>query len=502
MSYEEPEEPLDLAAALAATEGAKDGFETVEEDESPFRRASEEERALVNSLNSACRVARLHDLRNKVAQKTLNDFAAKLSEFLSKPRVKEIMVVNAEGRILVRGATIKQRRHGRSWVNDWLELMAKLGIGALVFRGRWDLRSSTALLECFRAVKGGDPEASRERIAEAAEEKIKEPALLKVLSLEEAADYAEESAGEDLPPTQQAIFYYARLVALAEGSLAAIRIGRSPDFQVRHVRSSLMRVLENIRAGLFEVRLLALTALPHERAEPEANHLANAAILSIAMGRLLGLRRGYLIDLGFAAFYHDLGRALLGQQALFQHGGQELDQSELPSLWGVGCTLRARSFGSGGLIRVAVAQEVERVLRPSATSAGLRQPHVFSKIVSIASTFDRLCNGTPWQPPLGPSHALEALEADHATYPADVVKLLRDVLGPRPRGTVLALDSGEVGVVIDGGARRGGTAVVRVFQLASGAPATRLIVREVPAGHGSVLAPAEVQLDWPRALLK
>ena len=104
------DEPLDLAEALRATDGAEESFQGAEEDESPFRRATEEERALVNSLNSACRVARLHDLRNKVAQKALNDFAQKLQAFLQKPRVKELMVVNAEGRILVRGATIKQRR--------------------------------------------------------------------------------------------------------------------------------------------------------------------------------------------------------------------------------------------------------------------------------------------------------------------------------------------------------------------------------------------------------
>lgn len=495
------EEVVDIAAALRATEGAREGFESVEEDDSPFRRATDEERALINSLNSACRVARLHSLENRIAQNALSDFADKLRDFLAQPRVKELMLVHAEGRILVRGATIKQRRRGRSWVNDWLELMATLGIGALVFRGEWSLETSTALLECFRAVRGKKPDACREEIAALAAEKITEPAQLIVLSLEEAADYAEEHVGADLPPTQQAIFYYSRLIALAEGSLAAVRIGRSPDFQVRHVRSTLMRILENVRAGLFEVRLLALTALPHERSEPEASHLANTAILSIAMGRLLALRRGYLIDLGFAAFYHDLGRALLGKEALFQEGGRELDRSELPSLWSVGCSLRARSFGSGSLVRVAVAQEFERVSRSSASSAGLRQPHVFSKIVSVASAFDRLANGSPWEPPLGPCEALARLEGDR-TYPSDVVKLLRSILGPRPRGTVLQLPSGETSVVIDGGARRAGVAAVRVFQLESGAPATRLLVREVPPDQGQVIPHVQVQLDWPRVLLK
>jgi hypothetical protein len=221
----------------------------------------------------------------------------------------------------------------------------------------------------------------------------------------------------------------------------------------------------------------------------------------MAMGRLLGLRRGYLIDLGFAASYHDLGRALLGKQALFQAGGRELDESGAPTLWGVGCSLRARGFGSGGLLRVAVSQEVPRVLRADAGSAGLRAPHVFSKLIAVASAFDRLCNGTPWEPPLGPTQALARL-ADERRAPHDVYKLLRDVLGPRPRGSVLLLPSGETGVVIDGGARRKGTCVVRVLTLPGGVEASRQLLREVPPDVGEVVPASEVQLDWPRALLR
>lgn len=492
---------LDLASALAATAGAKEGFDTHEEDEALFRRANEEERSLVNGLNNALRVARLHDLRHQLTQQALQAFCERIQAFLKKPRVREIMIVHADVRILVNGALIKQRRLGRSWVNDWLELVAKLGIGAFVFRGEWSREACTVLLQIIASVKGSDPEEVRKQIAAELAEKVKEPAQVRVLTIEEAAEHAESRVGEELPPTDRAIFFYARLAALTEGSLAAVRLGRSPDYQVRQVRSTLMQIIESLRTGLFEVRLLALTALPHDRAEPGSSHLTNAAILSMAMGRLLGLRRGYLIDLGFAANYHDLGRPLLGREALFQHGGRELDQSDTPTLWGVGCALRARSFGSGSLLRVAVAQEVERVAAARPGSAGLRDPHVFSKIVAVASSYGRLCNGTPWSPPLGPSEALSRLERDDR-FPRDVVKLLRDVLGPRPAGTVLVLPSGETGVVIDGGARRKGKCVVRIVQQAGGAEARRLLLREVPPGEGRALAAPQVRVDWARVLLK
>ena len=39
--------------------------------------------------------------------------------------------------------------------------------------------------------------------------------------------------------------------------------------------------------------------------------MLNTAALSIVFGKRLGLRRAQLVDLGMAAFHHDLGRALI-----------------------------------------------------------------------------------------------------------------------------------------------------------------------------------------------
>ncbi|MGE0708301.1 MAG: hypothetical protein AB7N76_18470 [Planctomycetota bacterium] len=491
-----------LDKLIAATGDAARGFETVEESEVPYARAGHAERELVKVLNSACRVARLHAIDNVVTQEVLAEFAERLAEYLQGPESPRVTVVRGEGRLAVNGAGIKLRRHGRSWINDWLSFMEQMGIGALELSGTWTLADCTLLLECLQAAGNGPPAQKVARIAAAADMKIALPAELKVLDPEEAAMLSGKDVEDDLPDAERAIFLYARLVALAEASVAAVRYGRSPDFQVRHLRSTLMKLIESLRLGVFEVRLLALTALPHQPRTPYETHLVNTAILAMAMGRLLGVSRGALIDLGFAAFYHDVGSGLLGLEAFHSVEAEDLERRDMPTLLSVASALRGRGYGTSGLARLAVAEEQGRVVRPRAASAGLRPPHPYSRVVAVASAFDRATNGSPNEAPLDPSRALERLQGDDA-YPRTVVNLLRDALGVRPRGSLLRLGDGSVGVVVDGGARRASRAIVRRLFLPGGAPDERGLLSELAPDQPAEVAPrGAYEVDWVKALLR
>lgn len=493
------------ADELDGLEDAAAAFETEEDDEqdSPYRRASALERDLVKSINSAARVARLHALENSVTQSVLTEFSTRLRAFLAGGKDKELAVVQGFGRISVNGATIKPKRHGRNWVTDWLNLMEKLGIGALILGGTWTQESCTELLRALQESGTGTPDQRVERVARAAARLIREPATLRVLNPEEARALAGQDDDDDLPDTERAIFIYSRLLALTEASILMVRSGRSPDFQVRHVRSTLMRVIESLRAGLFEVRLLALTALPHRAREPLASHLVNTAVLSLSCARLLGLPRGHLIDLGFGAIYSDLGRAVLGREAFLAHQGAELDQSETPAVLSVASALRGRGYGTAGLLRLAVAEESRRVLSKG-TTAGMRPPHPFSRIVGLCAEFDRRTAGSPWAPPQSPIRVLRDLLADPAA-PQTCLQLLVDVLGARPRGSIVkreAREGVEVGVVIDGGARRGGKCVVRVLSVDGRTLTHPRLVEVQPNVPLEEISPAAFTVDWTEVLLK
>lgn len=494
----------DEERAYAATEGAEVGFHTQEDEASaPYRRAGAREKKVVYALNSALRVARLHALDNSVAQEALAEFAALLGEFLAtKPQV---LVVAGENRLYVNGGALRKRRQGHSWLADFLQFMERMGIGGMQFRGTWDARAARSLLESFAAV-GPQAPAERLRIIQTdLGRRLSPPAELTLLDPTQAAEMVASDDDEDLPDAEKATFYYARLIALCEAGHAAARAGRSPDFHVRQVRQTLMKVIEFLRTGAFQLRMLGLTTLLPPEQDPFAGHAANVTVLALAMGRLLGLSRGHLADLGFAALYHDLGRALVGREPSAQHPGERQRTALGHVLGGVGASLRGRGYGDAGLLRLVVAQEHHRVVEGYPEATGLRRPHLYSRIVAVADGFDRACQGTPWSAPLSPVRALELLDRPGASgvrHEPAVVQLLKDVLGPRPRGTVLRYPSGEIVVVVDGGARRRGRPVARRLLHADGSLDSRGTLSELKdVEAAAVIEPERLDLDWRRAVL-
>src|SRR5690606_16759355 len=101
-----------------------------------------------------------------------------------------------------------------------------------------------------------------------------------------------------------------------------------------------------------------------------------------------------------------------------------------------------------------------------------------------------------------PAEALRALAAEPHRYDPAVVELLADAIGHTPRGTVVRLRSGEVAVVVAGGARQGHRPAIRRLRLASGAPDPGLALAPLlSADDVADELPPDVAVDWRRAVL-
>lgn len=486
----------------AAEDGAEPALPT-EGEGTPYQRAGPRERKLVFSINSALRVSRLHALDNVVAQEALAAMAALLAEYLStRPQV---MLVATENRLYVNGGALRRRRQGHSWLADFLEFLERMGIGGMTFKGTWDAAAARVLLESFAAVGPQGPDERLAIVKRDLERRLLPPARLELLSRAQAGELVSTEDEAEVADAERATSSYARLLALMEASHAAVREGRSPDSYARPLRQTLMTLVENLRQGAFQLRLLGLTTLPHPERDPFAGHAVNVCLLSLAMGRLLGLSRGHLADLGYAALFHDLGRAIVGREPSTTQAGERQRTALAHVIAGVSAALRGRGFGEAGLLRLVVAQEVHRVVEGYPEASGLRRPHLYSRIVAVADAYDRLCQGTPWSAPLSPASALERLGQPWPTgerFEAPVLQLLRDVLGPRPVGTLLARPAGELVVVIDGGARRQGKPLTRRLLREDGALDPQGTIEEVQdLERCRVVEPQQVDLEWQRLVL-
>ena len=74
------------------------------------------------------------------------------------------------------------------------------------------------------------------------------------------------------------------------------------------------------------------------------NHSVNVCILSISLGKKLGLDRHELVDLGLSAFFHDLGKLDIPKEILLKPGKLTAEEWE-EGLAGRARLLRATALG-------------------------------------------------------------------------------------------------------------------------------------------------------------
>lgn len=467
----------------------------------PYRRASPEEQAMVRALATALRLSRLHALDNVVSVDAQRELETTLGGCLA--RSEKVMVVGGDDRIGVNGAAIRLKRQGRTWGHEFLEFLEKMGIGGFTFSGSWDANAIRSLLTVFANLTATEAE-DRARELAAGAETISEPAHVEVLGRTPGEARRGGDGEEELAEWQRAAFYYARLIAIAESTYEGVAAGKSPDAFGRELRHTLIKVLERLRGLDFTIRLLALTVLPYPAGHALAGHSVDVAILSILMGRLLRLPRGVLADLGYAAFFHDLGRSPQGWPQA-EDGSEDNAVRQNHPARGVALALAGTDTGDAGLWRVVVALEHHRMPDGFPRDRSFQEhPHLFARIVSIADAFDRLEKGSPQTPALSPFAALSQIQAQRWRFEETLTGLLHDVLGKWPRGTLVRLKEGSIGVVIDGGARWGDRPIVRRLLLPDGSadPSRKTAELATPDMVAGIVDPSEVpSLDWRRAVL-
>jgi putative nucleotidyltransferase with HDIG domain len=186
------------------------------------------------------------------------------------------------------------------------------------------------------------------------------------------------------------------------------------------------------------------------------NHSVNVCLLATALGRRLGLNRGELVDLGIAAFFHDLGKLetpleILNKPAklddderviMEQHpfkGAEKLvllkESRRLP--------LRA--------IHVAMEHHIKEDLTGYPRYFRKDDVNLFSKIVKVVDFFDAITTKRVYRTKVFTrSEALSLMMEQSGTeFNPVILKAFVSLMGVFPIGSLVALSTSEVGIVYD-----------------------------------------------------
>lgn len=184
------------------------------------------------------------------------------------------------------------------------------------------------------------------------------------------------------------------------------------------------------------------------------NHSVNVCILAVALGRRLGLDRNELADLGISAFLHDFGKTEIPKDILLKPGKLNEKEREIiekhPHI-GAEKLVHLKEMGYLPLraIHVAMEHHVKEDLTGYPRYQKKRNINLYSKIVKICDFYDALTTERPYRTKnFTRDETLSMMiEKGGTEFDPIILKVFINMMGVYPVGTLVLLDSGELGII-------------------------------------------------------
>ena len=187
-------------------------------------------------------------------------------------------------------------------------------------------------------------------------------------------------------------------------------------------------------------------------------HSVNVAILSICLGHQVGLSENALVFLGVCGFFHDLGKIDIPIEIISKPGALDDEEFKLVqqhSLNSVRQILKLQA--SSDLVARIVLAPFEHHLKYDLSGYPdvnwTRPISLFGRILEICDVYDALTSPRIYRPrPFSQDRALGIImEKAGEDFDPILVKWFVNMVGVFPVGTFVILNTGEKGLVCEGG---------------------------------------------------
>lgn len=395
------------------------------------RRASAQ---VVFSLYRLVKALQLHADNNQAIQGLLTALKTSIDEVCKLGEVEALKIVFSGQTIFVNGQIMRAARDTYAIAIELGEMLERCGVTELTIDRSIELQT----LASFARVVS---DSTRDR---AAGERLRQGELRGIRARRVNLDATKDSE-RDRTPAERAARTYAVSVVILRSQYASLTDG---DYSLpQRVR----RVAQKLTAQVEEdaISMVALAAAPHPDRDP-AWLAVSSTIIALAMAQLLSTDRLVLGNLAMAGLLADAGRARL------EHGGmgalrRTLNEEEEDRVAASGL-LSLTALGKlhpPSIVRSVIAYEalaLQRQHRLGALYAGARAPSILARILHVARSFTELrLSESSSTGHVDDIIQLMMRRADGAERV--YIKLLLGALGFFPMGTLVELDSGEIGVV-------------------------------------------------------
>lgn len=181
------------------------------------------------------------------------------------------------------------------------------------------------------------------------------------------------------------------------------------------------------------------------------SHCMDSSALAIAFGRYMGLSRTELEDLGIGALLSDVGKMQVPPELLNKPG--KLTDKEFETVKKhVDYSVRIMQK-SGNLSKAAIATAATHHERfdGSGYPRGLkgREIPVLGRMAAIVDCYDAITSDRPYRRPLSAHEAVRRLyDWRGSAFQSELVEQFIQTLGTYPTGSIVELNTGQVGIVV------------------------------------------------------
>ena len=396
-------------------------------------------RAFIISLYSALRALKLYPSGHATVQRALEDLAALTREIVASETDLELRVSGEF--IFVNGTRLRLDLENYASFSHVLSVFRVCGIGQLHAQADTTARDWQVLLSVAQQPSDAPPHDRLYDISERVD-----AAGVRTITLAEPP----EESGEDRERSKErSKRTYAQSVAVTKDLMTSLRMGKSPN--IKKIKRVVQSIVDQILND--EASLIGLTTI-RDYDEYTFTHSVNVCIFSVALGRRLGLAKLQLYDLGMAALFHDIGKSRVPLEVLNKTGGLTDEDWRLIAShpWlGVLALFQLRGSQELPYRSMVVANEHHMKTDLTGYPRPIRPRHmsIFSKIVAVADGFDAATSRRAYQTvPFNPAEVMRELR-DNPRRGMDpvVVKAFINLTGIYPVGTLVVLDTFELGIV-------------------------------------------------------
>ena len=425
--------PRTPASAQRSSSGMNPGEPS---SDSYVRRAG---RHLIFATYGALRAVKLYPVENAAVQKALAEVTNHAQEMLTSEGELELRMSGEF--IFVNQTRLRLDLDNFASFSHLLSLFRAAGIGTLTVADGVAPKDWLVFLSLLQAPGSDDP---AERLAQLMAKL--EAASVRAFTL---APQAEQGEGNKEKAKERAKRTYAQSIAATRDLMSSVRMGGSPN--IKKIKRVVQGIVDQILSD--ETSLVGLTTI-RDYDEYTFTHSVNVCIFSVALGKRLGFGKVQLYDLGMAALFHDIGKSRVPAEIINKPGGLSDDEWRLIAAhpWlGALALFQLRGQQDLPYRSMIVAHEhhmkldltgYPRPIRPRALS-------MFSKIVAVADGFDAATSRRSYQTvPYTPAQVmLEMRDNPRRGMDPVVVKAFINLTGIYPVGTLVVLDTFELGIV-------------------------------------------------------